>query len=652
VRAQRFAPIALAAGVVLALGVQLPEQLGAATSAVPVVQPWDRPDDQYRAVLGDVPYELLRIADTRMPRDASVLLVTPGTDVRHREYTTFHRALYFLAPRPVRWITPAPGDGTWEARWWTTAPLTSDSICAEASRAGATHLLLLDLPPPSPACAGPTWDVQTLPDGTLVALEPGTAGRAEATPSLPGWWPVLLALAVAVPLLLGGALVTLILRRGLRLGLWHAAALAWILGTGAVTLAEAGLQLIGVPQVGRLLVVTVVAVAAAVWSLRGWWRARAAGATPHVRLTAIDPISGGLAVIIGLEIALVALLAIGRPLSIWDGWASWGMKARAIFLEGGVTETIYADPTRGSALLDYPLHLPLLESWVYSWLGTPDDRLVGVVGLLTFVSLLGPCYGAMRRWNASIAASLAVVAVIGAMVHVWRLAAAGFADVPLALLLTAAAIHLVAWLEEGFRGDLVVAAASAGLMGWTKKEGLVLLAILVLVAALAGLIGRDPLKPRARRAAPVILAAGVLLSGGWWLFVVANSVPDPTFHTTFQTVAANAGRIPTIVSMQLAMLAGAEWSFIWPIAALLLALVVIGVARRDPSLVGAATWVLPATAALSLLALSASYITTTFEPYTAQILSSGYRIALQVLPITVLWIGRTALAVRLLPAAA
>lgn len=645
-RLEAIARAALVAGVVAALGLQLPAQFEAARSAARIARLWDRPDEQYRVILRDVPYDLLRLADARMPRDASVLLVTPGIDVRHREYTTFHRALYFLAPRPVRWITPAPGDATWEARWWTTAPLAAASICAEARRAEATHILLLDLAPPSPACPGPGWEIESLPGGTLIGLQPARPGAGASIPALPPWWPLLLALALAVPLLLGASLVAVILRRGPRLVLWHAAGLAWILGTGAVTLAAAGLQLIGVPQVGRLLLLTIVSIAAASWSLRGWWRARPAAMREPIRLTATNPIAGGLAVIIGLQMALVALLALGRPLSIWDGWASWGMKARAIFLEGRVTETVYADPTRASALLDYPLHLPLLESWVYSWLGTPDDRLVGVVGLLTFVSLLGVCYGAMRRWGASLLASLAVVAVIGSIVHVWRLAAAGFADVPLALLLTAATVHLVAWLEEGVRGDLVVAAASAGLLGWTKKEGLVLLAVLVLLAALAGLIGRGSLKLRARQAAPLFLGAGVLLSGGWWAFVVASGVPDPTYHTTFQTLAANADRVTTIVSMQVTMLAGPEWSFIWPIATILAAALLLARVSRstshsaDDPPVASATWVLAATAGLSFLVLSASYLATTFEPYAEQIESSGFRIALHVLPITVLWIGR------------
>ena len=641
--AKGLAGAVLALSVFAALVLQVPSQFGDASDAAEVARSWDRPDEQYRAILGDVPYDLLRLADAALPRDAVVLLVTPGSNVRHREYTMFHRALYFLAPRPVHWITPAPGDGTWEARWWRTAPTTAASICAEARRTGATHILLLDLGAPTPPCPEAAWDIRPLPGGTLVALQlPAAGATAESAGSgLTPAWPLQLALALAVPLLLGGALVAAFLWWDPRLTGVHRLVLAWIFGTGAVTLLEFGLGALGVPREMRMAALLALAVVAGVVAWQATGRRRAPALPHRARLRSIGPVTGALLVVIGAQVALVALLALGRPLSIWDGWAVWGMKARAIFLDGGVTETIYADPTRASTLLDYPLHVPLLESWVYTWLGTPDDRLVGVIGTATFASLLGFCYAAMRRWGATLAASLAVAAVIGAIPFVWRIAAGGFADVAVALLLTVAAVHLVAWLEDGARGDLLIAVAAAGLLGWTKKEGLVLWIVLIIVVGLVAVVGRDDgLRRRARRAVPALLLGGIVLSGGWWLFVIVNGVEDVTYGPLLPAIVESAGRIPTILSMLAAMLVWREWSYVWVVAAVLAAIALVQFVRSSRPRGVSAMSVLPATAALSLVALSAAFIATTFEPYTAQIESAGYRLALQVLPITVLWIGR------------
>ena len=70
-----------------------------------------------------------------------------GGEVRRAEYITFHRAIYFLAPRPVWWQSPAPTDGTWESRWWISAPLTPAAVAAVAASRGATCVLADDIRP-------------------------------------------------------------------------------------------------------------------------------------------------------------------------------------------------------------------------------------------------------------------------------------------------------------------------------------------------------------------------------------------------------------------------------------------------------------------------------------------------------------------------
>src|SRR5262249_35014735 len=62
-----------------------------------------------------------------------------------------------------------------------------------------------------------------------------------------------------------------------------------------------------------------------------------------------------LSALIALQIAWVALLAVGRPLTYWDSWGTWGMKARIIVLDGQISAGVFADPSRTATLLDYPL---------------------------------------------------------------------------------------------------------------------------------------------------------------------------------------------------------------------------------------------------------------------------------------------------------
>ena len=130
--------------------------------------------------------------------------------------------------------------------------------------------------------------------------------------------------------------------------------------------------------------------------------------------------------------------------------------------------------------------MPLVESWFYGWLGVPDDRLVGVVAVLFYLALTGVCYTAVRRQGGTWEFALGASVVVASIPHVVGLSGLVFADVPLAVFVTIAAVYLVEWLDDGRPARLAIAALAAGLMPWTKREGIVLVAVLCLATLLIG----------------------------------------------------------------------------------------------------------------------------------------------------------------------
>ncbi len=253
----------LGVAVLVALS-HLPAQLGALRGSLPLLRLWATPDAQQRLQLGALPYDLLRATDAALPRDATLLLVTSGDDVRHLEYTTFHRALYFLAPRPVWWLSPAPPDGTWEARWWLSAPLTPQSICATARARGATHLLLLAPVEALPCVTGSA--LLELSGGTVLPLAGQLAPVAAPAPlAPPTLWPLRLLMGVGSLILFGSALLGII---GYRAGLVERLSLAWALGSGAATLGMAGLGALGLRLPGQVALLSLLALGGALWQRR------------------------------------------------------------------------------------------------------------------------------------------------------------------------------------------------------------------------------------------------------------------------------------------------------------------------------------------------------------------------------------------------
>src|SRR5262245_15665893 len=97
-RVNRAALVTLGLLIALAIGVyQFPSRVAAYMSPVVArAQVWSDPNATSRIAAGPAPYDLLHDADAVLPRDARVLLVTDGSEVRGREYVTAHRAMYYL----------------------------------------------------------------------------------------------------------------------------------------------------------------------------------------------------------------------------------------------------------------------------------------------------------------------------------------------------------------------------------------------------------------------------------------------------------------------------------------------------------------------------------------------------------------------------
>lgn len=601
----------------------------------PLFHRWADPDAQYRLALDDVPYDVLHELDDRLSPDASLLLVTSGQDVRHQEYIIYHRALYFFAPRPVWWLSPAPPDGAWESRWWISAPATASSILDKAATRDVSCLLFFDVSVSRlPGRAVAEWENATLwelGNGKGSCMLSADAFGVASFPS--PVWPLRLAAALLVIFVLGYGVVTLIHHFGYHAGMIEAVALAWVLGVGLLTIGMWWLDVAGLSLSGQLTSLILLAGATLGWRL---WRCRhrfiISPLIPSRPLLVHPFINTLLVLFLTGQIAYVALMAAGRPLTVWDSWVNWGMKARILFREGGVTSALYADPSRAVALLDYPISIPLVQAWIYRWLGAPDDRLAGVIFPLFYLALVVILYTSLRRWGASVNFTLPVTVAIAAIGHVVGLSAIAFPDAIVMVLATAAGVYLLDWLETGKPGGLLTAALAAGLLPWTKREGLIILGALCLATLLvAGW--------RKRRAWVALLGcslAATLLAGPWWVFAARRAVKADVFlPLTPVTFWQNLDRLPTIVGMMTQNMFSYRTGYVWPLAAL----VALWGWRKDAR-PGRIPFLLPLTALLYLVLMSVAYLFSDFVPYQQHVASSGFRIITHVTPLLTLWLAR------------
>ena len=188
----------------------------------------------------------------------------------------------------------------------------------------------------------------------------------------------------------------------------------------------------------------------------------------------------GFLLIIVASSLLIFLDAISNPILGFDARAIWGMKAKLLFTEHQIYGDAFLDPARLHAKHQYPLALPLAQSFIYQWGGRIDEHAVKVLYPLFFLSLAVFFYASLRRFfgrSYSLFGTAFLSSLPAFTIYVNGGAASGYSDVPLAYCFTVFAVSLFKWASERKRSDFVIAVFFAIFALFTKNEGLPLVGI-------------------------------------------------------------------------------------------------------------------------------------------------------------------------------
>lgn len=258
------------------------------------------------------------------------------------------------------------------------------------------------------------------------------------------------------------------------------------------------------PPVAVTAVVCLVATGACWFA---WSRARTAA--PDVPAAA-GPIPVWLWILFAVGAAMAVftflMLSGAAPHGEWDAWSIWNLRARFLF-----RAQEFVSPFSGVIAWshpDYPLLVPGVVALLWHAGGVASPAMAGAVGFGFLISSVAVPYFTLRLLRGPALAALGGLAILGATSLV-RVSASQYADVPLAAYIVIAVCYLVYALETAAAGKSVVliAGLSAGFAAWTKNEGLLFCASIV-VAHLLCFAHRAEL-PR-RLAMLVPLLAGIL----------------------------------------------------------------------------------------------------------------------------------------------
>ena len=218
-------------------------------------------------------------------------------------------------------------------------------------------------------------------------------------------------------------------------------------------------------------------------------------------------------------VASAARLSAVKPLLENDGWALWGLRARALYEFGHPTSPIFTDePYPG---LQYPLLLPALEAIDARFMGAFDGTILHLQLLGFALALLGGAWTLLRSEAPSLLLAATLLAILTAPAF-FRQLPTNSADVPLAVMIALGVSALAAWIRSGRTGLLPAATLFLTAGAMTKNEG-ELFALAAFAAAFAVTRGKQlrPLTISALTAVALVLP--------WHVWLLAHGVTTTTF---------------------------------------------------------------------------------------------------------------------------
>jgi len=192
-------------------------------------------------------------------------------------------------------------------------------------------------------------------------------------------------------------------------------------------------------------------------------------------------LAGAFCLAAAAALAAVLILLYRAPYGHWDAWAIYNLRARSIY-RGGYEWREAFSPLVSWSHPDYPPLLPLavVRGWMYTGVETTVvPRLIA--GLFTAATIgLVAAVVALLRGPAQ--ACIAGVVLLGNVFLVEH-ASSQYADLPVMFFCTAAVSLLVLQRELRYDeggGRLVLAGLAAGLAAWSKNEGLMFIAVMLI----------------------------------------------------------------------------------------------------------------------------------------------------------------------------
>jgi hypothetical protein len=197
-------------------------------------------------------------------------------------------------------------------------------------------------------------------------------------------------------------------------------------------------------------------------------------------------------IVVGFSLLTHIVGFLKKPYGGWDAWMIWNLQARFLFRGSEHWQNLFFPEI---AHPDYPLMIAGNVSRLWSIIGKETIFAPAIIGAIYPASILGLLVSAVRYLRDSKLAYIAGFALLGSAGFHFH-APTQSSDFPLSLYILGILIliNLKDSSEQSSTGFLVLAGVLTGLATWTKNEGWLVLASLILVRSLQAFFQRSQIR--------------------------------------------------------------------------------------------------------------------------------------------------------------
>jgi hypothetical protein len=271
-------------------------------------------------------------------------------------------------------------------------------------------------------------------------------------------------IAVVIPIIIGYLLVNIVLhKKSTLITLAEKIALGYLLGTSLLTAQMFVYSLFGLKfnpfQIALPWVLLLPAFMIG---------------SQHVKfdLKNLKPFDWLLSGLIAAKVIYVFFEALIKPVVAWDAIMNWSLRAKIFFFEKTVPLAKDSPFFMGLGMKQYPLQIPLLETWTFLVMGGWDDVRMKLLFPLYFCALLIIFYASVRNYK-SRTQSLFFTFLLSSLPLLTYHATVSYADFVVGAYFLAAVAYLYRYFQEKENRFLVLSSLLICAAGWVKDEGVV-----------------------------------------------------------------------------------------------------------------------------------------------------------------------------------